>query len=269
MSVDACNLHSSSLFLQKVGPREEKKRSSFSKLQSVGLSLVASVSKRKTSSSKDPSFNKYASTTSLPNHHHNKPPARLKPSVSARPFSQFFFPVSKGDIGIPEQQIRSLERKKTPPNNNNNNHNHSVSLDLIDDSSNYSTSRSSSLKTIKTQFVSDNVVIATANSSSDIISNSSPADIILPTNNNNKRLSGVARARTVLRLDSMKSREIRAIHVWKEAIAQLTTNDDEQDELYTILSHPALIVTILCAYYHKLLQVLNYLFLFIFSRSNL
>ncbi|KAG2206293.1 hypothetical protein INT47_007307, partial [Mucor saturninus] len=214
---------------------------------SVGLSLVASVSKRKTSS-KDPSFNKYASTTSLPNHNNKPPPARLKPSVSARPFSQFFFPVKEEMILVEQQTTRPENRRPTLTKNKNNNNRHSVSLELIDDSSNYSTSRSSSLKTIKTPFVSDNVVIATANSSSDIITSTSasciPADIMtmtFPTSNNNKRLSGVARARTVLRLDSNKSREIRAIHVWKEAIAQLSTTDDEQDELYTILSHPALI----------------------------
>lgn len=258
MSVDACKLHPSSIFLQKIRPREDKKKSSFSKLQSVGLSLVASVSKRKKET-----FNKNASTTSLPTSALKPAPppvARLKPSISARPFSQFFFPIKEE-----EQQI--TKEKKI-------NKRLSVSLDLIvdDSTSSYSTSRSSSLKTVKTQCVGYNdellIVATTTTTTSDIISNNNQSDITFPTmiSNNNKRLSGVARARTVLRLDSNKSREIRAIHVWKEAIAQLSTTDDEQDELYTILSHPALIVNNF--YYLILLQVLNYLFCFFFSRSN-
>lgn len=258
MSVDACNLHSSSIFLQKIRPREEKKKTSFSKLQSVGLSLVASVSKRKAND--NTLLNKYASTTSLPST--VKPPTRLKPSISARPFSQFFFPIKEEEEStnkinlINEQQTTGPEKKKI-------NKRHSVSVDLIDDStSNYSSSRSSSLKTIKTQLVLDNVIIET-NSDIQCIQ----SDITFPTtNNNNKRLSGVARARTVLGLDSNKSREIRAIHVWKEAIAQLSTTDDEQDELYNILSHPALIVTIIITinYYKSLI-----ICFFRFSRSSL
>ena len=72
--------------------------------------------------------------------------------------------------------------------------------------------------------------------------------------NKEKRLSGVvnvARARTVLGLDSLKSKETRAIHVWKNTITQLLSTNPDQDcmldndkrELYKIITHPALIVS--------------------------
>ncbi|KAG2230981.1 hypothetical protein INT48_002760 [Thamnidium elegans] len=106
-------------------------------------------------------------------------------------------------------------------------------IDLVDDIVSASSSRSSSLKTIKNQaLLEDNVMIAT---NSDIVG--------VDMKKQNNRLSGVARARTVLRLDSNKTREIKAIHVWKDTVSQLslTDNYEAEQDLYHILSHPALL----------------------------
>lgn len=217
MSVDTCNVHNS-IFIKKVKQtrvvvvEEEKSKKSFSKLQS----LVASVSKRRKDSSL---LNKYASTTSLPTEP-LKPPTRLRPSISARPFSQFFFPIKEEA----EQQTKKKINKR-----------HSVAVDLVDDMASASSSRSSSLKTIRNPvLLEDNVVIATS------------SDIVVDMKKQNNRLSGVARARTVLRLDSNKTREIKAIHVWKDTVSQLslTDNYEAEQDLYHILSHPALLVYI-------------------------
>ena len=210
MSVDTCRLTgSSSILLKKVRPtntthhkKEEKntfdlkssRSSSFSKIQSVGLSFVASVTTRKKScsssnSSKEAakptnkridlsSNKKNTSTNSLP----TLPTPRLKPSISARPFSQFFFPVkeeSNEDIFItkkksaghlrepkaqepPQQtqqaknQQQSLIRTKTSSTKR-----HSIAIDFVDRSDSNASSRSSSLKTIKNVLLVDDVVIAT------------------------------------------------------------------------------------------------------------
>lgn len=221
MSVDTCNVHNS-IFIKKVKQtrvvvvEEEKSKKSFSKLQS----LVASVSKRRKDSSL---LNKYASTTSLPTEP-LKPPTRLRPSISARPFSQFFFPIKEEPANEAGQQTKKKINKR-----------HSVAVDLVDDMASASSSRSSSLKTIRNPvLLEDNVVIATS------------SDIVVDTKKQNNRLSGVARARTVLRLDSNKTREIKAIHVWKDTVSQLslTDNYEAEQDLYHILSHPALLVYI-------------------------
>ncbi|GAA5811688.1 hypothetical protein MFLAVUS_005129 [Mucor flavus] len=218
MSVDTCNVHNS-IFIKKVKQtrvvvvEEEKSKKSFSKLQS----LVASVSKRRKDSSL---LNKYASTTSLPTEP-LKPPTRLRPSISARPFSQFFFPIKEEPANEAGQQTKKKINKR-----------HSVAVDLVDDMASASSSRSSSLKTIRNPvLLEDNVVIATS------------SDIVVDTKKQNNRLSGVARARTVLRLDSNKTREIKAIHVWKDTVSQLslTDNYEAEQDLYHILSHPALL----------------------------
>ncbi|GAA5798354.1 Dbl homology domain-containing protein [Helicostylum pulchrum] len=225
MSVDTCNVHNS-IFIKKVKQtrvvvveeEEAKSKKSFSKLQS----LVASVSKRRKDSGL---LNKYASTTSLPSEP-LKPPTRLRPSISARPFSQFFFPIKEEPANEAGQQTTT--KKKI-------NKRHSVAVDLVVDDmvSASSSSRSSSLKTIRNQaqLLEDNVVITTN------------SDIVVDMKKQNNRLSGVARARTVLRLDSNKTREIKAIHVWKDTVSQLslTDNYEAEQDLYHILSHPALL----------------------------
>lgn len=56
---------------------------------------------------------------------------------------------------------------------------------------------------------------------------------------NTKRLVSVARARTVLGLDSLKSKENRAIRVWKTTISQqLTEQEKHHYHFYKIVSHP-------------------------------
>lgn len=263
MSVDAYNnLQSSSILLKKVRPInnvvvirdhdqpppspvptvmvENKKK--FSKLHS----LVASVSKRRVTAAatttKGDNLNKYGSTTSLPTEP-LKPPMRLKPSISARPFSQFFFPI-KEEPGKEQQQQQTKPIIKKRLNKR-----HSIAMDLIetpDEMISASSSRSSSLKTVKNQPIMDNVVIATTTSD---LNPCIQSDITFLTTTSNKRLSGVARARTVLRFDSNHKREMKALDVWKDTITQLSEDVEEnrleaEKDLYHILSHPALLVTI-------------------------
>jgi hypothetical protein len=59
----------------------------------------------------------------------------------------------------------------------------------------------------------------------------------------------VARARTVFGLDTLKTKENRAIHVWKNTVSQLSEKEriesekrQKDDDIYDILLHPALIV---------------------------
>jgi hypothetical protein len=125
-----------------------------------------------------------------------------------------------------------------------------------------SSSRSSSLKTIRNQIQSDIIAVADENTTEEydtfqcndktMISDLADKKYASRTNTKEKRLSGVARARTVLGFDSLKSRETRAIGVWQKNVSQLVTSsssiddddDDDTMEIYKIMAHPALIVCI-------------------------
>lgn len=360
MSIDACKItNNSSIFLKKIRPstnsnsnnvvllkdidnniQVKKSRStSLNKLQSVGLSLVASVTKKRSSNNNNTATTttnrkstqqvinkKHVSTNSLPTVNvapvtSTLPPPqmRLRPSISARPFSQFFFPIkeekeedttfeqpsimyNKNRMGhlknergqLPPQQTQRNKQQQQQKHQKlrackklNTSKRHSIAVDFNSShedtnniiSSSNTSSRSSSLKTVKSHSIIDNVVIAT-NDTVEIQSEITFAAATTNTtakkrnlsrsvsqlqqvqqqnsNSNNNRLSSVARARTVLRLDSVKSREMRAISVWKDTVSQLSLDglhyDDsnnssieeeelqEDNELYEILTHPALIV---------------------------
>lgn len=130
MSIDACKItNNSSIFLKKIRPStnsssnnvillkdtdnniqvKKSRSSSLNKLQSVGLSLVASVTKKRSTNNNNTATTtnrkstqqvinkKHVSTNSLPTVNvapvtSTLPPPqiRLRPSISARPFSQFF-----------------------------------------------------------------------------------------------------------------------------------------------------------------------------------
>ncbi|CAO3650589.1 unnamed protein product [Mucor hiemalis] len=313
----------------EVQVKKSQSTSSFSRLQSVGLSLVASVTKKRNVNNKDVNnktrtatrtssttpatttainnkkrfdkLNKHVSSNSLPSIKELQPPkslskpapppARLKPSISARPFSQFFFPIrdeetttssfDKKGMGHLTNE-RELPPQQTQPNKQkqqqqqklrarqqlNNSKRHSIAIDLADDSTPNSntSSRSSSLKTVKNYSIVDNVVIAT----NDTVGIQSEITFATSTTVKKRnlsrspsqqqqqqvnRLSGVARARTVLGLDSLRSKEMRAIHLWKDTVSQLSLDEsmygesniigeedeDDNDGLIEILSHPALI----------------------------
>ena len=138
-----------------------------------------------------------------------------------------------------------------------------------------SSSRSSSLKTIRNSYLDNRLLEEEENNiclqtnetglQSDITfacsttsSQSSTKEHYwsTPLYNKEKRLSSVARARTVLGFDSLRSRESRAIGVWRNTVSQLLSepNSDTStetieenshyQELYRIITHPALIVRI-------------------------
>lgn len=369
MSVDGCKFTSSSSILLKkvrhtnnvkdnnnieVQVKKSQSTSSFSRLQSVGLSLVASVTKKRNNgSNKDinnssnknrtatrtstkttsitatttktasantsttqnkkrfDKLNKHVSSNSLPSIEELElpkpsptpapPPTRLKPSISARPFSQFFFPTRDEEVisnnfdkkGMghlinereplpqqtqPDKQKQQQQQQKLRARQQiNSSKRHSIAIDFAaaaaaDDSSPNSTtsSRSSSLKTVKNCSIVDNVVIATNDTAVGLQSEITFATTVKKRNLSRtpsqqqqqqvNRLSGVARARTVLGLDSLRSREMRAINLWKDTVSQLSLDEsmmygesniigeeDEEDDndgndgLIEILSHPALI----------------------------
>lgn len=373
MSVDGCKFTSTSSILLKkvrhtnnvknnsnieVQVKKSQSTSSFSRLQSVGLSLVTSVTKKRSiGSNKDVNnssdknrtasrtstkttsitattattptaatttrttqnekrfdkLNKHVSSNSLPSIEElelpkpsptpTPPPTRLKPSISARPFSQFFFPTRDEEVisnnfdkkGMghlinereplpqqtqPDKQKQQQQQQKLRARQQiESSKRHSIAIDFAaaDDSSPNSTtsSRSSSLKTVRNCSIVDNVVIATNDTTVGIQSeiNFATGTTIKKRNLSRtpsqqqqqqvNRLSGVARARTVLGLDSLRSREMRAISLWKDTVSQLSLDEsmmygesniigeeDEEDDndgndgLIEILSHPALIVNV-------------------------
>lgn len=328
------------------GTTKKNRSSSFSNsLQAAGLFLVASVSKRRSKTEATTTLNQFSaidasSSTSLPipatshissnaclNQKSGTPRiSRLRPSISARPFSQFFFPVKEESTSIDEvmaaepkkpgknnlknnlkkvssplesqtpqtqleshhqqkhthqQQLQLQQQKKQQQINKRKCKRHSLALDLADrrlktssrsssssssttltdvmglSSSSNISSRSSSLKTIGNQRP-DLIAVADTNTEEDDPTRPMGKTLITDkrytfhTNTKENRLSGVvnvARARTVLGLDSPKSRETRAIHVWRENVSQLLlpSTEDQIDsdgalEMYKILSSPALIV---------------------------
>ncbi|CEP10757.1 hypothetical protein [Parasitella parasitica] len=298
MSIDVCK---NSIFLRKAAAAattatsavskndntkdtkttKKSRSSSFSKLQT----LVASVSRRRTKQK--------ATLESKPNvcvpqpqaqaQRPKSPPSNLKlrPSVSARPISQFFFPSSKEEEDVAANRVtmtRQISFSPPPPSlhqkqqqtKNRQLNRHSLAIDLIDRQQNeestcstISSSRSSSVKTIrllddfaiKEEDEDDENFINTVQSDIYVSSMSIRKDYCLArstSQNKEKRLSGVvnvARARTVLGLDSLKSKETRAIHVWQNTITQLLSTDPDQDcmfdndkkDLYKLIAHPALV----------------------------
>ncbi|GAN08572.1 hypothetical protein MAM1_0212d08086 [Mucor ambiguus] len=215
------------------------------------------------------------------------PNLKLKPSLSARPLSQFFFPSAKEEDDDEESTSRptratiarqisfsppsSLQQKQQQTKTRQLNR-HSIAIDFIDrqqqqteeSNSSSSSSRSSSLKTIRLlddftikeedEEEEEEQLINTVQSDFALSSTSIKREYCISrsiSQNKEKRLSGVvnvARARTVLGLDSLKSKETRAIHVWKNTITQLLSanpdqdcvGDDDKRELYKIMAHPAL-----------------------------
>ncbi|KAL9554153.1 hypothetical protein MBANPS3_002953 [Mucor bainieri] len=295
MSIDVCN--NNSILLKKATAAASKndstndtktkknRSSSFSKLQT----LVASVSRRRP---KQKGTFECKSNVSLPQPQPTPMPQlpppnlKLKPSLSARPFSQFFFPSAKEEEDeeptnrparatiarqISFSPPSSLQQKQQQTKNRQLNR-HSIAIDFIDrqqqqteeSNSSSSSSRSSSLKTIRLlddftikeedEEEQEEQLINTVQSDIALSSTSIKRDYCISrsiSQNKEKRLSGVvnvARARTVLGLDSLKSKETRAIHVWKNTITQLLSANPDQDcvvdndkrELYKIMAHPAL-----------------------------
>jgi hypothetical protein len=352
MSVDVTpnnkkNIKSTSILLKKakkatgtVNETTKKRSPSFSnRIQAAGLSLVASISRRRSKPEATTRLNQTiaidsSSSTSLPN-----PPTttsnistnsflnsrpvtprllKLRPSVSARPFSQFFFPVKEEsniviDESMEEEQPENVNLKQNKDTflespsslgpaqhqhlqhqqhqqqqqqqqqhhqqqqvqqqqqTNQRKHNrHSLALDFVDrqqkissrsssssssttftdivlSSSSNSSSRSSSLKTVRNQQQLDLIAVADDEEYDTFQCKISDSR----TNAKEKRLSSVARARTVLGFDSLKVKETRAIHVWRETVSQLLipcaegqSDSDEASEIYKIMAHPALVVCI-------------------------
>ncbi|CAO0801880.1 unnamed protein product [Mucor circinelloides] len=295
MSIDVCK--NNSILLKKATAAASKndstndtktkknRSSSFSKLQT----LVASVSRRRT---KQKGTLESKSNVSLPQPQSSPMPQlpppnlKLKPSLSARPFSQFFFPSVKEEedeepSNIPTRATIARQISFSPPSprqkqqqtKNRQLSRHSIAIDITDrqqqqteeSGSSSSSSRSSSLKTIRLlddfiikeedEVEEEGQLINTVQSDIALSSTSIKRDYCISrsiSQNKEKRLSGVvnvARARTVLGLDSLKSKETRAIHVWKNTITQLLSANPDQDcmldndkrELYKIMAHPALI----------------------------
>ncbi|KAL7311600.1 hypothetical protein PS15m_009339 [Mucor circinelloides] len=295
MSIDVCK--NNSILLKKATAAASKndstndtktkknRSSSFSKLQT----LVASVSRRRT---KQKGTLESKSNVSLPQPQPSPMPQlpppnlKLKPSLSARPFSQFFFPSVKEEedeepSNTPTRATIARQISFSPPSprqkqqqtKNRQLSRHSIAIDITDrqqqqteeSGSSSSSSRSSSLKTIRLlddftikeedEVEEEEQLISTVQSDIALSSTSIKRDYCISrsiSQNKEKRLSGVvnvARARTVLGLDSLKSKETRAIHVWKNTITQLLSANPDQDcmldndkrELYKIMAHPALI----------------------------
>lgn len=302
MSIDVCK--NNSILLKKAtaaaskndstkDTKTKKNRSpSFSKLQA----LVASVSKRRTKQKETLECKSNVSLSQpqpAPMPQLPPPNMKLKPSLSARPFSQFFFPSAKEEEDeeptnrptratiarqISFSPPSSLQQKQQQTKSRQLNR-HSIAIDFIDrqqqqteeSNSSNSSSRSSSLKTIRLlddftikeeeeeeeEQKQEEQLINTVQSDFALSSTSIKRDYCISrsiSQNKEKRLSGVvnvARARTVLGLDSLKSKETRAIHVWKNTITQLLSANPDQDnvvdndkrELYRIMAHPALTVS--------------------------
>lgn len=306
MSIDVCK--NNSILLKKATAAASKndstndtktkknRSSSFSKLQT----LVASVSRRRT---KQKGTLESKSNVSLPQPQSSPMPQlpppnlKLKPSLSARPFSQFFFPSVKEEedeepSNIPTRATIARQISFSPPSprqkqqqtKNRQLSRHSIAIDITDrqqqqteeSGSSSSSSRSSSLKTIRLlddfiikeedEVEEEGQLINTVQSDIALSSTSIKRDYCISrsiSQNKEKRLSGVvnvARARTVLGLDSLKSKETRAIHVWKNTITQLLSANPDQDcmldndkrELYKIMAHPALIVSGCPFFFHYL-----------------
>jgi hypothetical protein len=318
MSIDVCNNRNSILLKKATAAKNDSTKdtkaakksrsSSFSKLQT----LVASVSKRRTKQQQKDSLecnSNVPSPTPQPSpmlavkavevtSAAQIPPSnlKLKPSLSARPFSQFFFPSVKEEEDeettdtttgaatratiarqisfSPPSSLQQKQQKQQQQTKNRQFNRHSIAIDYIDrqqqqteeSTSSNSSSRSSSLKTIR---LLDDLMIKEEDEEEEII-NTVQSEITLSSasfkknyclsrsisQNKEKRLSGVvnvARARTVLGLDSLKSKETRAIHVWKNTITQLLSTNPDRDymldndkrDLYKIITHPALIVSFL------------------------
>lgn len=227
--------------------------SPFNKIQSI----VASISKTKSKHKKSTSLNSKGerlqniSASSILHVDHDSP----KPSLCARPFSQFIFPVKEAEeeeeddvfvIDGPAKRKLNKHHSMTQQKQTTTQR-HSITLDYFNqDRHQYSTpssSRSSSLKTIRTSEV-DMEDAARFYDPNSALSRSL-------SQNNRFSIASVTRARTVLGfVEPYKSRGNQPIHVWKNNMPQLSQEEEEKHattdkDLYHILSHPALIVRII------------------------
>ncbi|KAI8987156.1 hypothetical protein BDB01DRAFT_598016 [Pilobolus umbonatus] len=242
---------------------EGSKPSSMNKLQSLGMSIITSVSRRsKSETTKKNTTNDHHRNSNMMYTHIGDSKDRIertptlsystptpspvnplfviKPTVSTRPISQFF-----SSSTLIKENDKKLKRHSMmgSPYTNNSYINFYRGMPLSDTSS----TRSSSLRTVR---------------QSDLINDSSdyepttilPAEPLSPiekrmmkTSRKEKRMSTVslARARTAFGMDSIKSRENRAIHEWNEYISRSALEADnymKEDGLHKILLHPFLLV---------------------------